>query len=171
MSGGNESFVSIDWVQSGFVLVNGNYDTTAMLFGYPISGLSPITNYDFYVQAICGVGDTSYWAGPFTFSTPPSCPKPTALAASNITPTSADITWTVGGTESNWNFEYGPVGYNQVNGTPVAVTTNSYSLTGLPATTTYDVYVQADGGSGAVSTGVGPSTVTPPCGIAGAPYF
>ena len=79
LAGLNETFWAIEWGQSGFVLGNGNYDTTAMFFGYPISGLSPITNYDFYVQAICGVGDSSYWAGPFTFTTPCAALTPPQL--------------------------------------------------------------------------------------------
>ena len=54
------------WIPLG----NGNGDTTTLFFGYPISGLSPTTDYDFYVQAICGAGDSSYWTGPYTFTTP-----------------------------------------------------------------------------------------------------
>lgn len=34
-----------------------------------ISGLTPVTGYDFYVQADCG-GSTSAWTGPFSFTTP-----------------------------------------------------------------------------------------------------
>ncbi len=34
-----------------------------------INGLSTSTEYDFYVRSICGVGDTSNWVGPFSFST------------------------------------------------------------------------------------------------------
>ena len=70
LAGGNETFWAIEWGPSGFPQGTGNYDTTNLFFGYPISNLNPTTNYDFYVQAICGAGDSSYWAGPFTFTTP-----------------------------------------------------------------------------------------------------
>ncbi|MGN1239395.1 MAG: hypothetical protein ACI4TV_00805, partial [Paludibacteraceae bacterium] len=40
-------------------------DTTV----FTISGLSAATSYDVYARAICGVGDTTAWAGPFTFKT------------------------------------------------------------------------------------------------------
>ena len=70
LSGGNETLWGIEWGLSGFPLGNGNGDTTTLFFGYPISGLSPTTDYDFYVQAICGAGDSSYWTGPYTFTTP-----------------------------------------------------------------------------------------------------
>ncbi len=34
-----------------------------------LTGLSASTYYDVYVRTVCGVGDTSKWVGPFTFST------------------------------------------------------------------------------------------------------
>ncbi len=35
-----------------------------------VTGLTENTNYDFYVRQICGPGDTSSFAGPFSFKTP-----------------------------------------------------------------------------------------------------
>ena len=40
---------------------------------YSASGLSSGTDYEFYVQAVCGSGDLSNWEGPISFSTPPTC--------------------------------------------------------------------------------------------------
>ncbi|MBS4040701.1 MAG: fibronectin type III domain-containing protein, partial [Flavobacteriales bacterium] len=34
-----------------------------------LTGLQPASNYQFYVRAFCGVGDTSVWVGPINFST------------------------------------------------------------------------------------------------------
>ena len=100
----------------------------------------------------------------------PSCNVPTALSASNITSNSADLTWTAGGTETAWNLEYGPAGFSQGAGTPVSSTSPSYSLTVLTSNTAYDIYAQADCGSGVTSAWVGPisfSTAVAPgtCGI------
>ena len=36
---------------------------------YAISGLTSFTTYEFYVQTVCGPGDISDWAGPFSFTT------------------------------------------------------------------------------------------------------
>ncbi|MDG4716183.1 fibronectin type III domain-containing protein, partial [Winogradskyella marincola] len=36
---------------------------------YSVSGLNPVTSYDFYVQAICGTSDLSSWTGPISFET------------------------------------------------------------------------------------------------------
>ncbi len=43
----------------------------ALTTGNPfnVAGLTPATNYDWYVRAICGPGDTSGWVGPSSFFT------------------------------------------------------------------------------------------------------
>lgn len=38
-------------------------------FPYPVSGLTPGTEYKFYVRAICADGGESDWAGPYSFTT------------------------------------------------------------------------------------------------------
>lgn len=43
-----------------------NVTTTATT---DIASLTSSTDYAFYVRAICGVGDTSFWVGPYAFST------------------------------------------------------------------------------------------------------
>ncbi|ALM49272.1 hypothetical protein AMR72_10450 [Flavobacterium psychrophilum] len=42
---------------------------------YTYANLTPSTPYEFYVRAICGTDDQSYWSGPLKFSifTPPAC--------------------------------------------------------------------------------------------------
>ena len=35
-----------------------------------VTGLTPETGYEFYVQSDCGLGDFSTWSGPFSFTTP-----------------------------------------------------------------------------------------------------
>jgi hypothetical protein len=102
----------------------------------------------------------------------PSCPAPTALGASNFTPTSVDLSWTSGGA-TNWNIEYGPVGFVQGTGagTIISNVTNPYTLSGLTASTCYDFYVQDSCGIGDVSAWAGPFTFCTACGvIASYPY-
>lgn len=89
-------------------------------------------------------------ANPFTFTVtsdttliavfevagvPERCPAPTHVTASNVTATSAVISWTNGGSESAWTIDY--------NGHTVNVDSNPYTLTGLTANTTYTVAVMA----------------------------
>ncbi len=40
---------------------------------YLINGLSPTTNYDFYIRSDCGVGSQSLWVGPYSASTAGTC--------------------------------------------------------------------------------------------------
>ena len=52
-----------------------------------------------------------------------NCPEPTALTATNVTSSSADISWTAGGTETEW--------WLVVNGSGQSVTSTTNSLTTL----------------------------------------
>ena len=79
-----------------------------------------------------------------------TCPKPTSLTASNITETSADLTWVAGGEETAWNLEY--KAENESDWTVFSSYSNYATLTGLTDSTTYLVRVQADCGNDDVST-------------------
>jgi hypothetical protein len=46
-----------------------------------------------------------------------NCPPPSNLVANNVTQNSAEISWNPGGSETACNFEYGPSGFIQGNGT------------------------------------------------------
>src|SRR5690554_1804087 len=97
---------------------------------------------------------------------PPSCLSPLALTADAIAATTADVSWTAGGSETSWNFSWGAPGYTpgvDDLGTDTASTT-SYQLAGLTPQTSYDVYVQADCGSSDLSNWAGPLSFTTACG-------
>ncbi|TSA27759.1 hypothetical protein D4R71_01675 [bacterium] len=79
-----------------------------------------------------------------TIQESPSCPAPTALFTSDITDNTAVMNWTAGGSEPNWNIEWGDAGFSQGTGTMILNTTNPDTLTGLSSATMYDWYVQAD---------------------------
>lgn len=91
------------------------------------------------------------------------CDSPSALFASNITVSSADLGWTENGAATSWNIEYGISGYTQGLGfTQNGVITNPYILTGITANVSYDFYVQSIC-SANQSTWIGPFTfITPP---------
>lgn len=79
-----------------------------------------------------------------SFELPPTCPAPSALTATGITHNSAMLGWTPGGTETEWNIEWGETGFEQGTGTMITGTSNNpYELTGLDAGTGYAFYVQA----------------------------
>jgi hypothetical protein len=106
-------------------LTVGNHDVVAKDFFDQLSGTMVIT-----------VGDA---------------PAPSALSVTNFTNDVVDLTWTLGGTEAQWNIEWGTPGFtpgigDEIGSTVVSSTTASIS--GLDGFTNYDFYVSANCGVG-----------------------
>src|SRR5690606_25962176 len=77
-----------------------------------------------------------------------TCTAPTNVVANNIATTSADISWTAGGSEIGWQIREG------LSGTIVNLVNTQYQATGLTPNTAYTFYVRSDCGSGAFSAWV-----------------
>ncbi len=80
----------------------------------------------------------------------PACLVPTALAVASVIDNAADVTWTAGDSETDWNISWGVFGYTPGTndlGTAVVTTTPAYQITGLDDNTQYQFYVQADCGA------------------------
>jgi len=93
-----------------------------------------------------------------------ACPPPSLLTVGTVTISSADLTWTAGGSEGAWNVEVGLPGFSPGTGSSVfktAVNTNYVTATPLASGTAYQAYVQADCGNG-VSAWVGPKPFRTP---------
>jgi hypothetical protein len=169
-AGGSETEWEIEYGTTGFTPGAGTIvaDNDSSL-GETLSGLTASTTYDVYVTAICGPGDESNQVGPQSFTTlADPCADVTNIAVLGITNNSADITWTAGGSETEWEIEYGTTGFTPGAGTVVADNDSSLgeTLSGLTASTTYDVYVTAICGPGDESNQVGPeSFTTEPLGV------
>ena len=75
-----------------------------------------------------------------------SCYPVNNVATSNITATTVDLSWSDNnGTPDSWTVIYGAPGFDPTTaGTSVTATTNPFTLTGLTAQTSYDVYVRAN---------------------------
>jgi hypothetical protein len=72
------------------------------------------------------------------------CLPVTALAVSNVTTTSAVVSWIAGTSETAWILKYGEAGFDvATGGTTLNPTDTTATINGLSATTTYDVYVKA----------------------------
>ncbi|MEN8902311.1 MAG: fibronectin type III domain-containing protein, partial [Nonlabens sp.] len=123
---------------AGGQTVQGFFGTFAQ-----ITGLTSNTEYSFYVRYDCGMSDFSSWSGPYTASTLQSCPDIENIVFSNIDQTSVDIAWDNGGTETEWEIEYGPAPLTAGTGTTVIANTNPFTLTGLMSGTSYDICVTA----------------------------
>jgi hypothetical protein len=131
--------------------VRGNTFYTASLAGGTLTPLPANYTQKFGIEAVVGQ--------------PPTCIIPSALNATAITQTSANFSWSPGGSELSWEYYYGPAPLTVPTGS--GISTNSSSLnaiTSLNQGTTYQFYVRADCGSGDFSSWAGPYTFSTQCG-------
>jgi len=135
---------NVEYGETGFTQGTGTmetvYDNTITL-----SNLNAQTSYTVYVQADCGTDDgTSQWAS-VQFTTLPSCPAPTQFAATNVTSSTADLVWTAGYQESEWEVRYGHENFNPDTSTAIAIVngTAMYQMQNLNSNQRYDAYVRA----------------------------
>jgi hypothetical protein len=96
----------------------------------------------------------------FNWEPIPSCPWPTDLSVSNITLSSADLSWTDNAGASEWEVEWDEAGFTLGDGNNSMETSTSLSLTALDDGTTYEFYVRANCGAGEFSDWVGPFAFT-----------
>ena len=103
----------------------------------------------------------------------PSCPDPSDLEVSNISQTSADLSWTPGLSENKWDIIYGPTGFDpQSAGTTLTIqNTPSVTLNNvLTPGTRYQFYVKAICGANDESLLVGPADFVSECSFTTLPY-
>ncbi|GEM_PF-1103177 len=95
-------------------------------------------------------------------ATCPVCPAPNFFDVSitNVTDTTALISWSTSPEHLYYQIEWGPSGFPLGAGPTDTTTTSPYLLDSLNACVTYDVYVQSVCGQDSVSTSVGPFTFT-----------
>ena len=73
----------------------------------------------------------------------PACTYPTNLQVSNVTTTSAEVNWTAGSTETEWEMVLVQGNAPMSSGTLYNVYTNTETLTGLTSGTQYTIYLRA----------------------------
>lgn len=101
----------------------------------------------------------------------PTCPKPSDPYTQETSTNTATIGWLENGDATQWNIEYGPIGFTPTGAVSAVVDANPYVLSGLESSTTYDYYVQADCGGGDLSPWVGPVIIQTQCETQTIPYF
>ncbi|HBH06462.1 MAG TPA: hypothetical protein DDX92_07650 [Flavobacteriales bacterium] len=100
-----------------------------------------------------------------------SCAIPTLLHDTNITPTTAELSWTENSGSTAWEILYGPIGFGPGQGTSVLANANPFTLTGLSSDTEYDYYVRSICGPGDTSYYSLPDSFYTPCGRYPTPYY
>jgi len=107
---------------------------------YTLSSLQGNTTYSVGVQTVC-TGSTSFFKST-SFTTENPCAAPTNFVASNITGSSATLSWTAGYQETAWTVKYKKSADSWDNATTVSVSgTPTTNLTGLDGLTVYNVRV------------------------------
>ncbi|MFL9845884.1 fibronectin type III domain-containing protein, partial [Flavobacterium rhizosphaerae] len=129
---------------------------------YNADELTPDTTYQFWVRANCASGNISGWAGPVSFTTLPTCPKPVNITVTAIGATQATIGWTESGTATQWEVIVVPTGSPAPTASSTGVVTSENPMiydVDLVSGTIYQVYVRAlCGGDDGNSTWTGPVT-------------
>ena len=144
-----------------------NLTGTSNTLTHNLSGLTANTAYT-YKAFITFDGNTVY-GDDVNFTTldeePGPCVAPTNLTVSDVTATSATMSWTAGGSETSWKVGYKLQSASQWQ--EATVQTTSYNLEGLTASSTYDVRVKAlcangesDFVTSSFTTGVGIDNIT-----------
>ena len=118
--------------------LNGGEAETLTTTTKSLTGLTANTAYTVEVRAICEDQTSDWVTTNFTtleeVVTPQPCDAPTNLSASNITETSAEITWN--GTATTYEFKLN-------GGEAETLTTTTKTLTGLTENTAYTVEVRS----------------------------
>ncbi len=105
----------------------------------------------------------------------PTCPSPTNLMASDITDSSATISWDTVGNANSYEVWFGPQGFYQgtltTGGLHLFTSSDSLALDSLTETTCYEYLVRAVCTPGDSSIWVGPNSFCTPCAPKMAPYL
>lgn len=118
-----------------------------------VTGLTELSNYDFYIASDCGPDAQSDFNGPVPFSTLATCPPPSNTLVNNLTDTSLDVSW-----DESFNASSGYIWEVYLQGDDPAVdspvvsgtfptATNTGNITGLSELNDYDLYLTADCGT------------------------
>jgi hypothetical protein len=140
----NGSTATLEYGVSGFSLGSGTQISSTQSF--EVNGLDAGTAYDVYLNAICDNGETSDFAGPFSFTTE-ACFIP-SLTIFEIQATSIEIGFNLVGDGYNVEFEYGISGFTLGDG--ISFQTDNanggfvmFTLPDLIPETIYDIYAKS----------------------------
>ena len=176
-SGITQTSATISWTTdvASSTLVNygltAGYGSQSTLNGAPVTahtvtltGLTAGTTYNYGVVSSNG---TSTSSGNFTFATT-AAPAPviSAVTATGITQTSANISWTTDlGSSTLVNYGLTAAYGSQSTLNSALVTAHTVTLTGLTPATTYNYNVVSSTGTSATSANFTFTTVTPPAPV------
>ena len=144
------SSITVNWSNSDnteLAIMEGAWDetmvnttVTAAPGTYTFTGLTDSTEYSIGLRQMCEDDMTSAWTVVTILTPVRPCFVPTNPSASDVTLTTATLSWTPGRNETAWDLHIMGEGYDQT----FAVTTNPYTVTGLSYGVTYTFEVRAN---------------------------
>ena len=158
ISGGAASSYSIQDRVSG-TTVWGSAGQTSGATSYAVAGLASGTSYDFTVSAVnsAGPGPSSAVLTVTTLAENVLPGAPTSVIISDISTNGVTCSWTppaVGGTQLVYAVQYSLSGQNNWASAATTLSTTTYNVTGLSASTSYDFQITASNAAGS-----GPASV------------
>ena len=142
--------ITLNWANSDnteLAIMEGAWDetmvnntVTAASGTYTFTGLTDSTEYSIGLRQMCEDDMTSDWTVVTILTPVRPCFVPTNPSASDVTLTTATLSWTPGRNETAWDLHVMGEGYDQT----FAVTTNPYTVTGLSYGVTYTFEVRAN---------------------------
>jgi hypothetical protein len=145
-------------------------------FDIPLTG-TPSGNHFIAFKHVPTTSFNGYWLDNVEIDVFPTCAHPTAVAVSSITQNTASITWTSPETNvTGWNVIVTPVAITDFSFIDPSITVHSvtaqpFTVTGLSASTSYYVYVQADCGTTDGTSIWAHNTFKTSCGVIAAEFW
>ena len=169
---GNATQWEVLQLPSGSVPTSTSVGTMVTTSSYAVTGTAN-SIVSVYVRSVCSPTMSSSWSSPVTVTIPSLCAAPTLLSVSNVTSSSANLSWTNNSNSTSWQYA--------VQLSSLTTTPNTGSITnnvannlasGLLPGTAYKFYVRTDCGNGVYGawssaysfTTLGAPLTTPICG-------
>lgn len=147
------------------------YDLVEMIV--PIPNITGDINIAWYLPT--GANQTGNWfyIDDVYVEDLPACSEPSypIITAGSITNTSAELSWTNGYNNTQWQIVAQPLGTGIPTSSGVLVNTNPYTLTNLMPSTRYELYIRAYCNATEQSVWVGPINFNTFCDPQPTPYY
>ncbi len=139
------------------------------------AGLTPETDYDFYLASDCNTDGQSEFTNPISFTTVELCSLPTTFEVINLLSDSAELSWSgVPNANAGYNWAVFNAGDDPATATPVDSGNapsgdTSVQVTGLTDNSGYEAYITTDCGTDGTSDQSTALAFTTPCTVFTAP--
>lgn len=146
----------------------GTAQTNGVFFNVPTDGV-----YYFGFNVYSAANQFYLYVDDIHVGLAPTCVPVSGLAVDAVTENSADVSWTPGQGETEWQVIYGELGFDPTTaGQTITVNANpEATLTGLESSTEYEFYVIAVCGIDEESAMAGPKSFLTVCSSTGIPYI